>query len=60
MSQSINQKIIDKANSLGFEKVGFSKAWDVFVQLGMTSDDSCKKIINSHKFSKYLKKLKTI
>jgi len=26
MSQSINQKIIDKANSLGFEKVGFSKA----------------------------------
>ena len=26
MSQSINQKIIDKANSLGFEKVGFTKA----------------------------------
>ncbi len=38
-------------------KTGFSKAWDVFVQLGMTSDDSCKKIISSHKFSKYLKKL---
>ena len=26
MQQSINQKIIDRANSLGFEKVGFSKA----------------------------------
>ena len=26
MKQSINQKIIDKANTLGFEKVGFSKA----------------------------------
>ncbi len=26
MDKSINQKIIDKANSLGFEKVGFSKA----------------------------------
>ena len=26
MKQSINKKIIDKANTLGFEKVGFSKA----------------------------------
>jgi len=38
-------------------KIGFSKAWDVFVQLGMTTDDSCKKIINPQKFSKYLKNL---
>ena len=24
--KTVNQKIIDKANSLGFQKVGFSKA----------------------------------
>ena len=37
-------------------KTGFSEAWNVFVQLGMTSEDSGKKI-NKNQFVKYLKKL---
>jgi len=37
-------------------KVGFSKAWNVFVQLGMTSEDNVKKI-SKDQFYKYLTKI---
>ena len=37
-------------------KAGFSAAWNVFVQLGMTSEDSVQKI-NKDKFCQYLKRL---
>ena len=37
-------------------RVGFSKAWNVFVQLGMTSDNT-EKMINKHEFTKYIQDL---
>ena len=40
-------------------KLGFSQAWDVFVQLGMTSEDM-PLFINKTKFNSYLKKLNNI
>jgi len=40
-------------------KAGFSEAWNVFVQLGMTSEDSVQKI-NKDKFCQYLKRLNNI
>ena len=36
--------------------VGFSKAWNVFVQLGMTSDNN-EKMINKEEFIKYVQSL---
>ena len=38
-------------------KVGFSNAWNVFVQLGMTSEDSSQELISKLKFDNYVKKL---
>ena len=38
-------------------KVGFSEAWNVFVQLGMTSEDNSKQIILKDKFLSYVDKL---
>ena len=38
-------------------KVGFSNAWDVFVQLGMTSEDPTQEIISKTKFDNYVKEL---
>ncbi|MAZ58465.1 MAG: saccharopine dehydrogenase [Flavobacteriales bacterium] len=38
-------------------KVGFSNAWNVFVQLGMTSEDSTQEIISKTKFDNYIKEL---
>ncbi|MBF25487.1 MAG: saccharopine dehydrogenase [Flavobacteriales bacterium] len=38
-------------------KAGFCAAWDVFVQLGMTIDDSAAQIINKDIFFNYLKDL---
>ena len=38
-------------------KVGFSEAWNVFVQLGMTSEDNSKQIILKDKFLSYVAKL---
>ena len=38
-------------------KVGFSNAWNVFVQLGMTSEDSSQEIISKPKFDNYIKDL---
>ena len=38
-------------------KVGFSNAWNVFVQLGMTSEDSSQEIISKLKFDNYIKAL---
>ena len=38
-------------------KVGFSNAWNVFVQLGMTSEDNTKEIISRTKFDNYVKEL---
>ena len=38
-------------------KVGFSEAWNVFVQLGMTSDDNSKQIISKNDFLNYIDKL---
>jgi len=37
-------------------RVGFSKAWDVFVQLGMTSE-SLEKIISKNQFHDYVKRI---
>ena len=38
-------------------KVGFSNAWNVFVQLGMTSEESSQEIISKPKFDNYIKEL---
>ena len=38
-------------------KVGFSEAWNVFVQLGMTSEDNSKQIILKDEFLSYVDKL---
>ena len=38
-------------------KVGFSNAWNVFVQLGMTSENSSQEIISKLKFDNYIKEL---
>ena len=38
-------------------KVGFSEAWNVFVQLGMTSEDESKNFIHKTDFFRYLKEL---
>ncbi|MBL31247.1 MAG: saccharopine dehydrogenase [Flavobacteriales bacterium] len=38
-------------------KVGFSEAWNVFVQLGMTSEDTCTKLISEDIFLDYLTEL---
>ena len=38
-------------------QVGFSDAWNVFVQLGMTSEDVNQEIINETKFNNYIKEL---
>ena len=38
-------------------KVGFSNAWNVFVQLGMTSEDATQKIISKEKFDNYVQAL---
>ena len=38
-------------------KVGFSEAWNVFVQLGMTDESHQKDIIGKHEFFKYVQKL---
>ena len=38
-------------------KVGFSEAWNVFVQLGMTDESHRKDIIGKHDFFKYVQKL---
>ena len=40
-------------------KTGFSEAWNVFVQLGMTSEDGGQ-IIDKNKFMQYLTKLNSI
>jgi saccharopine dehydrogenase-like NADP-dependent oxidoreductase len=50
----VNAKTIVRGT---LRQVGFSDAWNVFVQLGMTSEDSNQKVIDKTKFYNYLKKL---
>jgi len=38
-------------------EIGFSKAWDVFVQTGMTSEKNQEPIINELAFNQYLEKI---
>ena len=38
-------------------KVGFAKAWDVFVQLGMTSESKKTKLISEKQFNSYMESL---
>jgi len=38
-------------------KVGFSEAWNVFVQLGMTSENKSKSLVSEADFIRYIKQL---
>ena len=38
-------------------KVGFAKAWDVFLQLGMTSESKKIKLISENNFNSYIESL---